>query len=209
MGRSVKITEPAPEFLKGVPVIGLGSTNPSVSRFDNLRFSTGLAHSGDWAEFGVKRGKSARFLLALLPQNNDLYLLDSFEGLPEEFVLEVMSDGTRRVKPKGRFACDVPVFDDPRVCIIKGFYKDHINALVGKTDYLSFVHIDCDLCSATADAFVMIEDLIGPGTVIQFDELWGYPNWRNGEYKALQMSGLTYEWVSRNHNDAQATLVIT
>ena len=40
---------------------------------------------GDWVEFGVREGVSAKVLLNNLPKNNKLYLFDSFEGLPEHW----------------------------------------------------------------------------------------------------------------------------
>ena len=50
----------------------------------------------------------------------------------------------------------------------------------------AFLHIDADLYSSTKTIF----DLLGPrvvaGTVIQFDEFFNYPGWKQGEYLAFK-----------------------
>lgn len=50
---------------------------------------------------------------------------------------------------------------------------------------VAFLHIDADLYSSTKYVFDMLEDHIVPGTVIQFDEFFNFPGWREGEYKAF------------------------
>ena len=48
------------------------------------------------------------------------------------------------------------------------------------------VSSDCDLYSSTKTVFDNIYDRIVPNTVIQFDEYYNYPGWRNHEFKAFQ-----------------------
>ena len=65
-------------------------------------------------------------------------------------------------------------------------------------DNISFVHIDCDTYEATTTILSLAKDRIVPGTVILFDEYFGYRGWRVGEYKAWQeftaLRGLKYEY---------------
>ena len=76
--------------------------------------------SGDWAEFGVFKGACANLMLEALPAGSTLHLFDSFEGLPEDWV------GSWK---KGSFAMppeSIPVFSDPRVKMVRGFFKDSL-----------------------------------------------------------------------------------
>ncbi len=65
---------------------------------------------------------------------------------------------------------------------------------------IAFVHIDCDLYSSTKAVFDLLGPRLRPGTVIAFDEYFGYPNWRNHEFKAFQelvsATGISYEYIA-------------
>ena len=50
---------------------------------------------------------------------------------------------------------------------------------------LRFIHIDCDTYEGAVAVFNELGDKLKPGMLILFDELLGYPNWQNGEFKAL------------------------
>lgn len=58
---------------------------------------------------------------------------------------------------------------------------------------LSYLHIDCDLYAGAHDAFTLLSHKIVPGTIILFDELVNYQQYRLHEVKAffewLQVSG--------------------
>ena len=140
------------------------------------------ADPGIWAEFGVAEGTSARYFLSRLPAATRLLLFDSFEGLPEAW----------QGMPKGRFACEPPVFDDPNVTIVKGLFADTLPV----DEEFSFVHIDCDLYASCKTVLERIN--VRPGTIILFDELWGFPEWENHEYKALKEWGRKYEFAGRD-----------
>lgn len=139
----------------------------------------------DWVEFGVFVGTSSRLLLKKLPKNTNLYLFDSFEGLPEDW-----DAGDRIKRPKGYFALkneEIPKFNDGRVKMMKGWFKDSIPIFVKKhSEPLALIHIDCDTYSSTICVLDGINDIIIPGTVVIFDELYNYPQYLNHEYRALQ-----------------------
>lgn len=131
----------------------------------------------DWAEFGVSRGLSARFLLTCLARERRLYLFDSWEGLPEPW-----EDVDR-----GRYRAAVPSFEDGRAHLIKGLFGETLPSWVPtQASPLGFVHMDADLYSSTRFALDAISSLIVPGTVILFDEYYNYPGWQNHEYKAFR-----------------------
>jgi hypothetical protein len=61
--------------------------------------------------------------------------------------------------------------------------------------------IDCDLYSSTVTVLQACNDVIVPGTILKFDEVFGFELWREHEYKALQEWLLKYdrqiEWFAR------------
>ena len=151
---------------------------------------------GDWAEFGVHTGGTARLFLEYLPPATRLSLFDSFEGLPERW------DDNH---PTGHFACEVPVFADERVEIVKGWFADTVAGWVSKRERpLSFLHVDCDIYSSARTVLFACNEVIVPGTIILFDELFGYQGWEHHEYKAyrewLKQCGRECEYLGRSNN---------
>jgi len=129
-----------------------------------------------WAEFGVWRGNSARYLHRLMPRDVQLHLYDSFKGLPEDWSEDY---------PKGTFATaasPLRLLGD-RTCIHEGWFKD---TLVKGTTY-GFVHIDSDLYSSAKTILERIHPVLG--MIIVFDEFY------QGEDDALRDSGIKYETI--------------
>ena len=128
---------------------------------DNLRLT------GDWVEFGVWQGTTARILLEHLPEANRLHLFDSFDGLPENW---------KKGFPKGKFALpegERPVFTDDRAKVVEGYFEETLPMWTQSNhDPLALIFIDCDLYSSTTTIFSNIYHLIAPGTVIVFDEYY-------------------------------------
>jgi len=139
--------------------------------------------SSVWAEFGVENGISAQYFLSQLPEDGRLLLYDSFEGLPEPW----------QGKPAGSHKAIIkPEFNDDRVIMHEGWFKDTLPC----DEVLGFVHIDCDLYSSTRTVLQGIK--VVPGTVVLFDELFGFPDWREQEYKALQEWGIGFRYIARD-----------
>lgn len=141
----------------------------------------------DWAEFGTACGKSAKVLLESLPKDKKFYLFDSFKGLPTDWVRtkeRVLKDGMKgRFTRKGAFACEVPVFEDKRVEIVQGWYKDTV-AQWEHPEQLGLIHMDCDLTQSTTEVLYGLGDRIGKGTVIAFDEYFDAPYQHGSEFDA-------------------------
>jgi predicted O-methyltransferase YrrM len=147
------------DIMDQIPLIETNATDPQGNRIFAVQQATSLAGAGDWAEFGVWKGGTAREMLKHLPQDGSLYLFDSYEGLHRDW---------SRL-PAGSFKLDSPpVFEDSRAVMVNGLFKDTAaQALAGKT--LGFVHIDCDLYESTVDALQSLPSL-DSGTIILFDE---------------------------------------
>ena len=71
-----------------------------------------------------------------------------------------------------------------------------------KEKRIAFFQVDCDLYSSTKNIFDTIGKYIWKGTVIELDVLYGYPGWRNHEFKVLQEScvetGMKYKYLCFN-----------
>ena len=145
------------------------------------------AEGGVWAEFGVFKGGSARHWLNYMPDGTHIHLFDSFKGLPEHW--DMGNNKPRPIPPFYLEEHEIPVFNDIRVTLHKGLFKDTLPCDMG---VLSFVHIDCDLYSSTVTVLDNIE--VEPGTIILFDEYHGYPNYQAHERKAY------FEWAERTGN---------
>lgn len=160
---------------------------------------------GLYLEFGVYKGDSLNRLASLRP-NKIFYGFDSFEGLPETWTL-----GSRRgsFNVEGRFP---PVRKNVR--LIKGFFENTLGGFIQNhnKELVSFVHVDCDLYSATRTIFQHIRPMLRPGTVIVFDEYFNYSEWEEGEFKAfsefLQEKKVNFKYIGYIRTGSQVAVKI-
>jgi len=161
--------------------------------------------SGYIAEFGVWEGKSINLVAAMVP-NVTVYGFDSFLGLPEDWAGWSEPKGTFNINgelPKVR----------PNVSLIKGLFKDSLPVwLKNNKDFFSLLIIDCDIYSSTKEVFDNIGiNQIKEGTIILFDEYFGYINWREHEFKAWQefvkKHNIEYKYLAINHLQALIEIV--
>ena len=123
------------------------------------------------------------------------YGFDTFEGLPESF--SIWKRGRFDIKGK------LPKVNK-NVSLIKGYFNETLPKFLEEyKEKAAFIHIDCDLYSSTKTIFENIYDRIVPNTVIQFDEYYNYPCWRNHEFKAFQefckKYSVEYEYIGICH----------
>ncbi len=133
-------------------------------------------------EMGVFDGGSinriAKKVLGSNP-NREIYGLDSFKGLEESWS---STDHYKKfdvggVPPKGI---------DPRIRLIHGRVENVLENFLSKENpNFALIHFDMDLYSPTKFALEKLVPFLQPGTLILFDELYGYPGWEYGEFKAL------------------------
>ena len=102
---------------------------------------------GDFVECGVARGGSAALLAAAMPPGRQIWLFDSFQGLPppteKDHILASRWTGHSKVSIEEvqKFMAEVPI--DPATFTIRpGWFKDtFIEPLPSK---VSFLHCDAD-----------------------------------------------------------------
>lgn len=134
--------------------------------------------SGHFMEFGVYRGGTIRYIARQRP-NTLIHGFDSFEGLPEAWNA-MLEKGTfnRSGKPPR-----VPA----NVRLHKGLFANSIPEWAkANPGPIAFMHIDCDLYSSVSTILNALASQIMVGTVIVFDEYFGYPGWKNHSFKAFQ-----------------------
>ena len=153
-----------------------------LARAQHLReATTHVRIPGLWLEFGVSIGTSTATLTeCAAAADARLFGFDSFEGLPEEWVVsddETWSKGAFTGRPT-----DVP----DNVELIDGWFEDTVPGFVEThPEQIAFAHIDCDLYSSTATVFSAIRDRLAVGTVLVFDELFNYDRYYEHEMRAL------------------------
>ena len=131
---------------------------------------------GLYLEFGVYSGETINHIAS--QTSAVVHGFDSFEGLPEDW---------RVGFGKGVFAMNnLPEVRD-NVKLHKGWFDEVLPGFRERySEPIVFVHLDADLYSSTKTVFDELGARIVPGTILQFDELWGYPGWREGEFRAFQ-----------------------
>ena len=144
-------------------------------------------------EFGVWRGESINFFAKSCPKAR-VFGFDSFEGLEEDWY------GTRI--QKGFFSTNgqLPKCEN-NVILIKGWFEDTLPKFCRELqqEKIHLLHMDADTYKPTAYVLSSLLNNLGKGTIIIFDEYFGYPNFRLHEFKAWQelvdSSGLKYRYI--------------
>jgi Methyltransferase domain len=159
---------------------------------------------GLYAEFGVWKGESINFFARLL-KGCTLYGFDSFEGLKDDWP----GFGVTR----GHFSLDgaLPVVE-PNVELIKGLFHETLPAFLEAHDGMfSFLHIDCDTYDSTRTLFTLLRSRLQVGTIILFDEYFGYRGWRHEEWKAWQefvaANQIKYEYKAFSNQQVAVQIV--
>lgn len=157
------------------------SQRPDLWRYCVER-ATILSHSREpWIlEFGVWKGESINFFASAVP-NSKLFGFDSFEGLEEDWYGFELAKGTFNLGGK------LPKVEK-NVVLKKGWFEDTLPNFKKElgSQRVAILHLDADTYKPTAFVLTELVTNIGAGTIVIFDEYFGYPNWRLHEYKAWQ-----------------------
>ncbi len=130
---------------------------------------------GNFAECGMRYGKSSLFLLAGMgaDSSKSLHGFDSFEGLSTPGADDRTDDGEvawehgELAVPEEIARRNLPCFGD-RVVLLKGWVSVRFQDV--KDDRFSLVHIDVDLHEPTRDAVAFFYSRVSPGGVIVCDD---------------------------------------
>jgi hypothetical protein len=186
----------------------------SDSRFDDLQVSQhnsgalqaalkAVTLEGIVAEFGVYKGSSLTKIARFFPDRT-VHGFDSFIGLPEAW------------GAKGAGAFDVgakpPELPVSNVEFHVGWFDDTVPVFAGeRSGPFAFAHLDADLYSSTKTVFDHLGSWFVPGTVVLFDEYFGYHGWQHHEHKAfhefLDRTGLSFQGICIGHMNLAVRLV--
>lgn len=159
-------------------------------------------HDGLVLEFGVRFGVSLRQIAGLAGQ--EVHGFDSFEGLPEPWHHE----------PKGAYTTKGILPPVPsNVRLHPGWFEDSLpRFLPSHSGALRFVNVDCDLYSSTRTVLQHLAPRVVSGTVMVFDEYFGYEHWREDEFRAFDEAareqGWRYEYLCCSFFTKQAVVRI-
>lgn len=139
-----------------------------------------LQTDGVIAEFGVWKGYSINFFAKNCPKAR-VFGFDSFEGLEEDW------HGFRL--QKGSFSANgqLPKCES-NVTLVKGWFEDTLPKFCRELqqEKLLLLHMDADTYKPTAYVLSSLSGNLGKGTIVIFDEYFGYPSFRLHEFKAWQ-----------------------
>jgi hypothetical protein len=132
---------------------------------------------GDFVDFGGGFGLFSSAIYEYLEFekiNKKYYLLDSFEGLKNENLLDVELRALHNYKQYGNWYEEIKTkfekFDN--MVIIPGYVPDTLNKL--EVDEVAFVSIDFNCVKPEKDALQFIWDKVVTGGIIIFDD-YGFP----------------------------------
>jgi predicted O-methyltransferase YrrM len=157
---------------------------------------------GSVAEIGVYKGGTALVIANMLP-NDDIYLYDTFEGMPE--VCEFDNTHKKGDFNDTSFIGVSNLFKDKKnVKVIKGIFpKENVDFLKDKK--FKFVHLDVDIYESYKESLDFFHDKMIPGGVMLFDD---YNAWTClGSKKAIDEYVSKYNLKLHFGKDFQAYLL--
>ena len=185
--------------LKRVHIPLLYSEQDKFIAFKNISIAMAMHEiefRGDWLQFGVFKGHTARIMESFILSDQKLHLFDSFDGLPEDWSNTGFGKGAF-----GMNSTEIPRFDPLRTVVHKGLFCDTVPAFASSytNSKLPFIHLDADLYSSTMDVLRGLNRFIVPGTLLLFDEFF-LPNEKglsDDECRAL------FDWADEHDRNFQ------
>lgn len=156
------------------------------------------------AEFGVWRGESINYFAKKSPDAR-LFGFDSFLGLEENWYQSTVmknSFSTSGKLPKCK----------KNVELFKGWFTETVPTFVTRLQgqQISILHMDADTYEPTIFVLNQLRDNLRKDSIVIFDEYFGYPNWRQHEFKAwnsfVNSFGINYKYIG--YTNAQVAIKI-
>ena len=147
--------------------------NEAIKKFDKENL---------FLEFGVFKGDSINLFAKKLKKiNADIFGFDSFKGLKDEWM-------TEEFNPPGTFDLkgEKPKVEK-NVKLVDGWVEETAKSFLSKNSKkIAFIHFDLDTYNSTSFVLKLLKNNFQSGTIILFDEFYGFPNWEKYEYKAFK-----------------------
>ena len=156
---------------------------------------------GLWLEFGTGTGISSNHVSHY--SENIVYSFDSF--MPYQ---NTCNEEQHFKKPEKI---------NKNVEIVEGWFSDtipsfKISHLKEKENYISFLHIDCDIYRSTCQIFDELYKYINTGTIIVFGKLINHTNYHLHQLKAfyefVQRYNIEFQWIGMNGEFSKENIII-
>ena len=160
-----------------------------------------LLPGGVIVECGVWQCRTTNIIAKARP-NFQMYGFDSFRGLPEDWIRGDQNISAKHFDKRG----NVPRRDVPsNVKLIAGWFNETLPPFVAEhpSDFLAYLHVDCDIYSSTVTVLNTLSSMLRPGTIIVFDDMFNYPGWEQHEAKAMfeffSETDWRVEWLGKQY----------
>ena len=147
--------------------------NEAIKKFDKESL---------FLEFGVFKGDSINLFAEKLKKiDAEIFGFDSFKGLKDEWMTEEFNPpGTFDLKGKKPKV-------ERNVKLIDGWVEETAkNFLSRNSKKIAFIHFDMDTYKSTSFVLKLVKNNFQAGTIILFDQFYGFPNWENTNIRPLK-----------------------
>jgi len=167
--------------------------------FQNHNFKNCL-----YLEFGVWTGSSINFISRKIPSDLTIYGFDSFEGIDSDWSGYYLEKGFFNLNKK------VPKLEKNVVPVVGLIQKTLPEFLNGNDKKINFMHIDTDIYESAKTILQNTKKKLEKNCIIVFDELYNFPGWSVGEYRALTevFNEDEYKFLCFAKNGQQAVIQI-
>ena len=149
---------------------------------DSLNKTTKI--DGDICEFGVAQGKTSKLIAYFIKDSNKkLFLIDSFQGLPEPSDKDLLKDDIFDLgdikKYKGQMSCpEAKVlkelksinFNNNKLIVNRGFFNAESITEMKLPNIVSFAYLDFDFYQPTLDGLNYLNKVLSVGGIIIVDD---------------------------------------
>ena len=83
--------------------------------------------------------------------------------------------------------------------LIDGWVEETLDKfLIENNNVIAFVHFDLDTYNSTSYVLKKLKKKLQKGSIILFDEFYGFPNWEKYEYKAFmeEFSETNFKYIA-------------
>jgi len=140
---------------------------------------------GSFVECGVRNGGSAAVIAAVAAQqaSREVWLFDSWQGLPEPGLHDVAPDGQKghkgqafgyREEAESLLFRELPL-DSARVHLVEGWFTETVPACVSRLAPVALVNLDCDWYESVRECLEILFPLVAPGGFLFIDD---YQYWQ-------------------------------
>lgn len=193
---------------------GLMGTSTSEALYIAAYLAKSLEVGGDVCEFGVAQGATSALLAhEIKPTDRNLWLFDSFEGLPRPHAKDELKDDVLNLGSieayEGTMAYGVAElmkriddvgFPRTRALVVPGLIEDVVaDGSIAKPDRVCFAYVDFDFYSGIRTALEFLDDRLSEGAVVIVDD---YDFFSTGAKTAVD------EFLAENSGDYELSLPI-